>query len=147
MEIRMIGVVGAGQMGSGIAEAALTSGFHVLMRDVTMEAVEKGEEIELNMTINPNIDLPQTPAYFFVTLDYENEEQFFKSELEKISNFVEEKLKIYQKERGKKLTLNEFKIAHQFELYDDPKATLTPHILGIGYHIIPAMRFCLQFIK
>jgi len=38
----MIGVVGAGQMGSGIAEAALTSGFHVLMRNVTMEAVQKG---------------------------------------------------------------------------------------------------------
>jgi 3-hydroxybutyryl-CoA dehydrogenase len=42
MEIKMIGVVGAGQMGSGIAEVALTSGFHVLMRDVTAEAVEKG---------------------------------------------------------------------------------------------------------
>jgi 3-hydroxybutyryl-CoA dehydrogenase len=42
MEIKLIGVVGAGQMGSGIAEAALSSGFHVLMRDVTMEAVQKG---------------------------------------------------------------------------------------------------------
>jgi 3-hydroxybutyryl-CoA dehydrogenase len=42
MEIKMIGVVGAGQMGSGIAEVALTSGFHVLMRDLTTEAIEKG---------------------------------------------------------------------------------------------------------
>jgi len=42
MEIKMIGVVGAGQMGSGIAEVALTSGFNVLMRDVNMEAVQKG---------------------------------------------------------------------------------------------------------
>jgi 3-hydroxybutyryl-CoA dehydrogenase len=42
MEIKMVGVVGAGQMGSGIAEVALTSGFNVLMRDVTMEAVQKG---------------------------------------------------------------------------------------------------------
>jgi 3-hydroxybutyryl-CoA dehydrogenase len=42
MEIKLIGVVGAGQMGSGIAEAALTSVFHVLIRDVTMEAVQKG---------------------------------------------------------------------------------------------------------
>jgi 3-hydroxybutyryl-CoA dehydrogenase len=42
MEIKLIGVVGAGQMGSGIAEVALSSGFHVLMRDVTMEAVQKG---------------------------------------------------------------------------------------------------------
>jgi 3-hydroxybutyryl-CoA dehydrogenase len=42
MEIKLIGVVGAGQMGSGIAEVALSSGFHVLMRDVTTEAVRKG---------------------------------------------------------------------------------------------------------
>jgi 3-hydroxybutyryl-CoA dehydrogenase len=42
MEIKTIGVVGAGQMGSGIAEVALSSGFQVLMRDVTMEAVQKG---------------------------------------------------------------------------------------------------------
>ncbi len=42
MEIKLIGVVGAGQMGSGIAEVALSSGFNVLMRDVTQEAAEKG---------------------------------------------------------------------------------------------------------
>jgi lactate dehydrogenase-like 2-hydroxyacid dehydrogenase len=43
MEIKTIGVVGAGQMGSGIAEVALTSGFYVLMRDVSKEAVEKAK--------------------------------------------------------------------------------------------------------
>jgi 3-hydroxybutyryl-CoA dehydrogenase len=43
MEIKMIGVVGAGQMGSGIAEVALASGFNVLMRDVTEEVVQKGK--------------------------------------------------------------------------------------------------------
>ena len=43
MELKMIGVVGAGQMGGGIAEVALTSGFSVLMRDVTVEAVQKGK--------------------------------------------------------------------------------------------------------
>ena len=42
MEIKMIGVVGAGQMGSGIAEVILNSGIHVFMRDITQEAVEKG---------------------------------------------------------------------------------------------------------
>jgi len=42
MEIKKIGVVGAGQMGSGIAEVGITSGFSVLMRDVTDEAVSRG---------------------------------------------------------------------------------------------------------
>jgi 3-hydroxybutyryl-CoA dehydrogenase len=42
MELRTIGVVGAGQMGSGIAEVALTSGFQVLMRDMTEELLKRG---------------------------------------------------------------------------------------------------------
>ena len=44
MEIRKIGVVGAGQMGSGIAEVAIISGFQVLMRDINQAAVEKGKK-------------------------------------------------------------------------------------------------------
>ena len=44
MELKKIGIVGAGQMGSGIAEVALLSGFHVLMRDVEQAAVEKGKK-------------------------------------------------------------------------------------------------------
>lgn len=44
-------------------------------------------------------------------------------------------------------TLNELDIPHQFELYDDPAAVLSPHILGIAYHVLPAIRFCLQFIN
>ena len=43
MEIKMIGIIGAGQMGSGIAEVALTSEFNVLMRDVTEEAIKRGK--------------------------------------------------------------------------------------------------------
>jgi len=42
MEIKLIGVVGAGEMGSGIAEVALSYGFDVCMRDVTQEALERG---------------------------------------------------------------------------------------------------------
>jgi 3-hydroxybutyryl-CoA dehydrogenase len=42
MEIKLLGVVGAGQMGSGIAEVALVSGFSVVMRDISQEAVGKG---------------------------------------------------------------------------------------------------------
>ncbi len=44
MEIRRIGVVGAGQMGSGIAELAVSTGFPTLMRDVTEGALEKGRK-------------------------------------------------------------------------------------------------------
>ena len=42
MELKRIGVVGAGQMGSGIAEVAILSGLHVTMRDVTFEALGRG---------------------------------------------------------------------------------------------------------
>ena len=42
MEIKTIGVVGAGQMGSGISEVAISSGFDVLMRDITQEFVDRG---------------------------------------------------------------------------------------------------------
>ena len=44
MNQKIIGVVGAGQMGSGIAEVALSSGFSTLMRDVSNEALEKGKK-------------------------------------------------------------------------------------------------------
>ncbi len=44
MEIKYIGVVGAGQMGSGIAEVAISSGYRVLMRDISAEALEKGKK-------------------------------------------------------------------------------------------------------
>ena len=44
MEIKAIGVVGSGQMGSGIAEVAVTSGFQVRMRDISQEALERGRK-------------------------------------------------------------------------------------------------------
>jgi len=44
MEIRKIGIIGAGQMGSGIAEVAISSGFQVLMRDASHEAMERGKK-------------------------------------------------------------------------------------------------------
>ena len=42
MEIKTIGVVGAGQMGSGIAQVAAASGYSVLMNDIKEEFLEKG---------------------------------------------------------------------------------------------------------
>jgi len=41
-EIKKIGVVGAGQMGNGIAQVAAQSGFDVVMTDINDAAVERG---------------------------------------------------------------------------------------------------------
>nr|WP_026174119.1 3-hydroxyacyl-CoA dehydrogenase NAD-binding domain-containing protein [Effusibacillus pohliae] len=40
MEIRLIGIVGSGTMGSGIAQVAVQQGFHVLLYDVRQEALQ-----------------------------------------------------------------------------------------------------------
>jgi len=44
MEIKTFGVVGAGQMGNGIAQVAAMSGFDVIMSDIKSEFVERGLE-------------------------------------------------------------------------------------------------------
>ncbi len=50
MEISRIGVVGAGQMGSGIAHVAALAGKNVVLTDVAQEQVEKGlKAIEKNL--------------------------------------------------------------------------------------------------
>ncbi|MFB3885300.1 MAG: 3-hydroxybutyryl-CoA dehydrogenase [Thermodesulfobacteriota bacterium] len=51
MEIRTIGVVGAGQMGNGIAQVASQSGFQVVMGDIADSFVQKGLS-----TISKNLD-------------------------------------------------------------------------------------------
>jgi 3-hydroxybutyryl-CoA dehydrogenase len=42
MEITSVGIVGAGQMGNGIAHVFALAGFDVLMTDITQEALDKG---------------------------------------------------------------------------------------------------------
>jgi 3-hydroxybutyryl-CoA dehydrogenase len=51
MEIKTIGVVGAGQMGNGIAQVAALSGFRVVMSDIADSFVQKGLS-----TISKNLD-------------------------------------------------------------------------------------------
>ena len=49
-EIKTIGVVGAGQMGSGIAHVAAWSGYNVILTDISEEALKKAVQgIEANM--------------------------------------------------------------------------------------------------
>ncbi|MFX1253677.1 MAG: alpha/beta fold hydrolase [Promethearchaeota archaeon] len=42
-------------------------------------------------------------------------------------------------------TLAELKIDHHFEIYSDPGTSLSPHMFGIAYNIIPGIHFCLQY--
>ena len=42
MQIKTIGVVGAGQMGNGIAQVAAMSGLAVIMSDIKEEFVQRG---------------------------------------------------------------------------------------------------------
>ncbi len=51
MEIKTIGVVGAGQMGNGIAQVAASAGFRVVMSDIADSFVQKGLA-----TISKNLD-------------------------------------------------------------------------------------------
>jgi 3-hydroxybutyryl-CoA dehydrogenase len=44
MAIERVGVVGAGQMGGGIAEVCARAGFHVLVSDVDTAALDRGRE-------------------------------------------------------------------------------------------------------
>jgi 3-hydroxybutyryl-CoA dehydrogenase len=51
VEIKILGVVGAGQMGSGIAQVAATYGLKVVMNDIAKEFVDKGfAAIENNLS-------------------------------------------------------------------------------------------------
>jgi 3-hydroxybutyryl-CoA dehydrogenase len=51
MAIQKVGVVGCGLMGSGIAQVAAQSGFHTVVREVSVELVEKGlKSIEKNLS-------------------------------------------------------------------------------------------------
>ncbi len=44
MQVRKLGIIGAGQMGGGVAEVAAQSGLQVLIHDITEEMCERGLE-------------------------------------------------------------------------------------------------------
>ncbi|MFN9927650.1 MAG: 3-hydroxybutyryl-CoA dehydrogenase [Phenylobacterium sp.] len=51
VDIRTVGVIGAGQMGSGIAHVCALGGYEVLLHDVSAERLSQGvSQIEKNMT-------------------------------------------------------------------------------------------------
>jgi len=48
MNIKTVGVVGSGTMGSGIAQACAVSGIHVMMVDIAQEALDRGKKTIAN---------------------------------------------------------------------------------------------------
>jgi 3-hydroxybutyryl-CoA dehydrogenase len=48
MNIKTVGVVGSGTMGSGIAQACAVSGIHVMMVDIALEALDRGKKTIAN---------------------------------------------------------------------------------------------------
>src|SRR5215208_388594 len=58
--------------------------------------------------VNP-ANIQSTPAYSFVILDYEQQNQFFRKKVLEMAKFVEQKMNHYQNSRNGKLTMAEFK--------------------------------------
>jgi hypothetical protein len=59
--------------------------------------------------VNPT-NIQSSPAYSFVILDYEQQNQFFRKKVLEMAKFVEQKLNNYQTSRNGKLTMAEFKV-------------------------------------
>jgi 3-hydroxybutyryl-CoA dehydrogenase len=55
MEIKVFGVVGAGQMGNGIAQVAALSGMNVIMSDIRNELVQKGMD-QIRKTLKRGVE-------------------------------------------------------------------------------------------
>ena len=55
MNIKTIGVIGAGQMGSGIAQVAAMKGFNVIMNDIKTEFIDRGLAA-ITKILNRNVD-------------------------------------------------------------------------------------------
>lgn len=47
--LKKVGILGAGMMGAGIAYVAATNGLEVVLKDVTLEAAEKGKDYSVNL--------------------------------------------------------------------------------------------------
>jgi hypothetical protein len=60
--------------------------------------------------VNPTDIQRNTPAYSFVILDYEQQNQYFRKKLLEMAEFVEQRLNNYQTSRNGKLTMAEFKV-------------------------------------
>jgi lipopolysaccharide biosynthesis regulator YciM len=82
---------------------------------ILKEDLEKGfllmhEALEEDRKNVNRINIQSTPAYSFVILDYEQQNQFFRKKVLEMAKFIEQKLNNYQTSRNGKLTMAEFKV-------------------------------------
>ena len=61
MEVKTFGVIGAGQMGNGIAQVAAASGLKVIMSDIKQEFVDRGLA-NISKNLQRNVDKGKLPA-------------------------------------------------------------------------------------
>ena len=60
MQIKVVGVIGAGTMGNGIAQIAAEAGFTVIMRDLEEKFVQKGLAI-IEKNLNRAVEKVKKP--------------------------------------------------------------------------------------
>jgi len=81
----------------------ISSGF-LLMHQAFREDRITTQEIE-----QKDFPDPKTPAYSFITLNYENINQYYQPKVIEIASFLSDKIKDYVSKRGSNLTLEDFK--------------------------------------
>ena len=59
-EISVIGVVGSGQMGNGIAHVAATTGFEVHLTDISQAALDKMAWVPSSSSVSAGMDMLST---------------------------------------------------------------------------------------
>ena len=96
--------------------------------EINEEGLKNWEKFDLNNVMKENPD------------SFKKINLLFNCHINDQFGFADESKKLHE-------TLINLGIDHQFEIYDDPRATLEPHTLGTGYHILPALKFCNQFFK
>ena len=80
---------------------------------ILKEDLEKGfllmyQALDEDKRNRPN-DLTYTPAYAFVRLDYSRQEQYFRNKILEVTEFLEQKLKLYCSSRNGTLSLDQLK--------------------------------------
>ncbi len=99
-----------------------------IMTDYDNEAFNNWEKYNLNNVIKEN---PEAFKELHLQLNCEKTDEFGLTQVSEEIHAI----------------LSELGVDHEFEIYSDKKTVMSPHIFGIGYHILPGIRFCLKYIS